>query len=388
MDWRLLEVADRPGGRVRTDTVGEFALDRGFQVLLTAYPEAQAALDYPSLRLGAFEPGALVRVSGRFHQVSDPSRRPGRALRTVRAPVGSLTDKVRVARLRRLAHRDEPFSVADRTTADELAALGFSPLMVERLLRPLFGGIQLDPLLTTSARMFRFVLRMLTDGEAALPAGGMQAIPDQLVAALPAQRVTYRTAVAALSGRDATLASSDRVHARRAVVVATDAPAAASILHDIGDPGSRSVATVYLVAERPPVEEPLLVLDGEARGPVNHLCVPSQVAGGYAPDGAALISASILDDRGLGDDALVEAVRDQLSGWFGPGVRAWRHLRTYRIPHAQPDQSPPRLSPPERDVRLGGGRYVCGDHRDNASINGALVSGRRAAEAVLDDLAG
>ena len=385
-DWALLEAGEAPGGRVRTDHLDGFALDRGFQALLTAYPEARAMLDYSALDLHAFEPGALVWTQDRLSRVSDPVRDPRSALATLRAPVGSPVDKLRVVALRRAVRREDPFEVPESTTAQDLEALGFSPRMVERFWRPFLAGVLLDPQLGTSNRMFRFVLRMFAEGDTALPAGGMQAIPDQLASALPAERVHYGTAVAALTGRGVTLSDGDRLRANRAVIVATDGPGAAHLLDDVKDPGSRATTTVYLAAEKPPVERRSLVVDGQSSGPVNHLCVPSEIAPGYAPEGAALVSASVLDDRGLPDEALLDAVRTQLQGWFGPGVRAWRHLRTYRVAHAQPDQSPPALAQPQREVRMGGGRYVCGDHRDNASIQGALVSGRRSASAVLADL--
>jgi hypothetical protein len=126
------------------------------------------------------------------------------------------------------------------------------------------------------------------------------------------------------------------------------------------------------------------VLDGEGDGPVNNLCVPSAVAPTYAPAGASLVSAAVLG-RHADEAALVAAVRSQLERWFGAAVRSWRHLRTYRIVHAQPCQPPGRLEPPERPVRVCPGLYAAGDHLDNASINGALVSGRRAADALLAD---
>jgi hypothetical protein len=128
------------------------------------------------------------------------------------------------------------------------------------------------------------------------------------------------------------------------------------------------------------------VLNGEPHGLVNNLAVMSDVAPRYAPAGAALISATVLGSPEQHDAELVASVRTHLRDWFGATVQKWRLLRIYRIPQAQPQQNPPALSIPQRPVWIGDGLYVCGDHRDNASINGAMVSGRRAAEAVLHDL--
>jgi hypothetical protein len=128
-----------------------------------------------------------------------------------------------------------------------------------------------------------------------------------------------------------------------------------------------------------------LVLNGEG-GPINNLAVISNVAPSYAPSGASLVSVTILGVSPPEEEArLLIDVRDQLGNWYGPKARGWHHLRTYRIPQALPAQPAPTLSIPERPVRMRPGLYVCGDHRDNASLNGAMVSGKRAAGAVLED---
>ena len=167
---RVLEASDGVGGRVRTDVVDGFRLDRGFQVLLTAYPEVQRSLDLPALRLQRFDPGASVYVGGRFHTVGDPFRQPSTALSTVMAPIGSVADKLRIARLRAQVRRGDVRELLrghDVPTVEALRERGFSETMIDRFFRPLFGGIQLDPTLGTSARMFDVIFRMLASGDSA-----------------------------------------------------------------------------------------------------------------------------------------------------------------------------------------------------------------------------
>jgi protoporphyrinogen oxidase len=233
--------------------------------------------------------------------------------------------------------------------------------------------------------MFDFVFRAFALGDACLPARGMGAIPAQLHAALPPGAVHFGTTVTGIDDRIVRISGGGTVEAR-AVVVATEAPAAARLIGLEGVAAGRALTCLYFAAEKAPVEEPVLLLDGDGAGPVNNVAVPSAVTRGYAPAGAALVSATVLGVPALDDAALEAAVRGQMAKWFGAAARRWRHLRTYRIPFAQPEQAPPALSPWRRPVRLRPGLYVCGDHRDNASINGALESGRRAAEAVLEDL--
>jgi phytoene dehydrogenase-like protein len=384
----VLEAAGGVGGRVRTDLVDGYRLDRGFQVALTAYPELHHQLDVRRLALHRFDPGAMVRVSGRLRRVVDPQRRPRHALATAFAPVGSALDKARMLRLVADVRRDTPASLLrrppagtpDPTTLEALVARGFSDRMIDEFFVPLLGGIQLDPLLEVPFRRAAVILRMLAEGDAALPAAGMQAIPDQLAASLPEGTVGFGARVATLDGTTAVLADGARVEGR-ALVVATEGPAAVELL-GLAQVGSRAVTAVYFAADAPPVPDKVVLLDGDRSGPAGTVVVTSNVAPSYAPAGRALIVAEVL---GPVDRAEVEeSVRSQLRGWFGGAVDRWAHLRTYRIPHAHPDQRPGFS--PRRRVDLGGGRFVCGDHRDTPAIQGALFSGKRTAAAVLAHL--
>ena len=387
----VLEAGDGVGGRVRTDVLDGFVLDRGFQVLLTAYPEAKAMLDYRALDLQSFLPGALVQLGSQRATVADPLRQPLSLLATAKAPIGSLLDKGRVAMLRQsLVKRsiDEIWQRPDITTLQHLRDAKFSAHMIERFFRPLFGGIFLESELSTSSRMFEFVMRMLADGDNAIPAAGMQTIPNQLAARLPAGTIRLGARVGAVGDHAVTLLDLGIIEAKT-IVIATESSQAAKLLGDeLSDPGSVPVSCVYFAADEPPIDRPFIVLngDGASGGPVNNLCVPSLVSKAYAPNGRHLISASVLGTHRAPDNVSLEtAVTAQLTSWFGSQVAKWDHLRTYHVPNAQPRQTPPALSEIERSVRIRPDVYVCGDHRDQASIQGALTSGRRAAEAVLAD---
>lgn len=383
----LLEASDAVGGRVRTDVVDGFRLDRGFQVFLTSYPEAQDILDYEALQLRPFLPGAMIRQGGRFHTLTDPWRRPLAALRSLFSSVGTWGDKLRVARLRSRVLRGtlaDRFAVPERTTRDALQAEGFTPAFIEQFFRPFLGGIFLDPSLETSSRMFEFVFRMFSLGEATLPAEGMEAIPRQIAASLPAGVLRLDAPVREVTPGQVTLESGETLTAR-AVVVATDGPVARRWLGETVSSAGQGVTCLYYAADTAPIREPMLVLNGEGRGPINNLCAPTTVTPTYAPAGQHLISVTVLGTTNDADP-LQENVRTQLAEWFGADVKRWRFLRSYVIPYALPRQVPPALAEVERPVRAQAGLYVCGDHRDQASIQGAMVSGRRAAEAILQDL--
>lgn len=386
-DFVMVEASDSVGGRIRTDRVDGFQLDRGFQVFLTSYPEAKQQLDYRALRLKPFLPGAMVRHAGGFHLLADPWRSPFSAVSSLLSPIGSFADKLRIARLRSRSLRgsvEDRFDDPETTTLRALQDAGFSDSIIDRFFRPFLGGIFLDPELMTSSRMLYFVFRMFSLGAASLPAEGMQAIPRQLASALPESKIRLNERVARVHSGGVCLESGEELSAR-AVVVAVDGIAAGTLLGGEIASAGQGVSSLYFAAERPPIQQPLLVLNGGEGGPINNLCVPTLVAHTYGPVGASLISVTVLG-ASEAPERLIAEVRDQLGEWFGPATKGWRHLRTYRIPYALPQQSPPALSSPERPVRWGPGVYVCGDHRDNASIQGAMVSGRRAADAVLEDL--
>ena len=206
----------------------------------------------------------------------------------------------------------------------------------------------------------------------------MSAIPEQMAAHLGTENIFLNTRVTQIETGLVT-AGATRVETR-AVVVATDQPNASRLLK-ISEINSRVVGCVYFSADTPPTKEKFVVLDGTGRGPVLNAAVLSNVAPSYAPAGKHLIVAAL---PGIVGGDLEEMSRDQLRTWWGPQVDAWRHLKTYRIDHAGPDQLPPFN--PKQKVALGNGLFVCGDHRDTGSIQGALYSGRRCGEAVVASL--
>ncbi|GAQ89034.1 Amine oxidase family protein [Klebsormidium nitens] len=400
--FRLLEASDGVGGRVRTDVTDDgFLLDRGFQIFLSAYPECKKVLDYEALDLRTFYSGAFVRFRGQFHRVADPFRHPldGVASLSPTHPIGNVLDKLRVGllRLKVLIKSDADLLSAPETSiVDKLRREGFSSAMIDRFFRPFLGGIFFDRDLTTTSRLLDFVIKVLALGDNTLPVQGIAAIPEQLASGLPSESVVLNAPVSSVvparAGAPATVrvAGGRSYAARRGVVVAVDGPQAQRLLggglsstpSDARD--ARGTVCLYYAAPSAPIEDPVLLLNGDGVGLINNMCFPSSVSPSYAPPGKALVSISLVGaypDRSDAD--LQTAVEAELRDWFGKETATWRHLKTYRIPFAQPNQRPP--SDPLREVRLGADLYVCGDHRDTATFDGAFVSGRRAAEALMAD---
>ena len=387
VDWLLLEASDEVGGRIRTDVVDGFRLDRGFQVLLTSYPEAQALLNYDDLRLCRFEPGAMIRLEDRFTRFVDPTRRPLSAVSTALSPAATLRDKLLTVAMKRRSQKmalDEVFGRDEQSTGEWLSDFGFSSRITERFFRPFFGGVFLDPELKTSTRLLDFTFAMFNSGTAAVPALGMQQIPRQMASHLPPDRIRRNSPVESIDGRDVLLASGERVTGH-SVILAVEEPAAAKLLPEIPAPQSqRSVYCVYFRCSTPPVNEPMLVLNGTGSGPVNNLCVPSLVSPDYAPEGQQVVSATVLGEHSDRSTSLETQVVAQMRNWFGKSVEKWRHLRTYAIRYALPDQSPGQQDERGETARLREHLIVCGDFREHGSIQGAMQSGRRAAELLVE----
>ncbi|MEV6824085.1 NAD(P)/FAD-dependent oxidoreductase [Amycolatopsis sp. NPDC051102] len=374
----VLEAADDVGGRVRTDVVDGFRLDRGFQILNPAYPAIRRLMDVDALRLGRFWRAVRVADDDRVSLLGNPIDTP-KALRDIAArrylsakdlaALGALSARVAAGPAKAIVDRD------DRTTLDELRRAGVSARAVETVFRPFLSGVFLEGELTTSARFFQLVWRSFLRSAPSLPALGMGELPRQIARTLPTSAVHLDTPVEEVRpGRVRT--AGGETWTARAVVVATDGSTAAR-LTGVEAPRWNSGTTWYFTPPRSPLREPVIVVDARG-GPVTNTSVVSEVCRSYAPPGAALVSASALTT--LPEDE----VRRALGRLYRTDTSRWPLIGRYEIPHGLPSMPPPHEI--RRPVRLGDGVYVCGDHRDTSSLQGALASGARAARAVLTDL--
>ncbi|MFD3945243.1 NAD(P)/FAD-dependent oxidoreductase [Streptomyces sp. NPDC058579] len=379
---RLLEAEDTVGGRMRTDHVAGFTVDRGFQVFNTSYPQVKRRIDLKALRLRPFTPGVLVHTHDGFYRFTDPTRRPRQSRDLL---PGRLVSGRDLLALGALSARDAlaPASVLrrgpDGSTLTALAEAGVSPQLVETFFRPFLSGVFLEDELETSARFFHLVWRSMLRGTLCLPAEGIGAVPAQLASQLPAHVLRTGSPVGTVTPEGVTLASGGEVGAI-AVVVATGQRAAGKLLPGLRVPGGRTVTTFYHAAARAPLAEPVLVVDSRRR--FLNTCVLSAVHPRFSTDGRALVSTSVLGSPGPTETAAVLRALDEV---YGTDTTAWELVHRVTVPDALPAMSGP--APLSRRTRFGPGTYVCGDHRATSSLQGALASGARAAREVLQDLA-
>jgi phytoene dehydrogenase-like protein len=381
----LLEASDRAGGRIKTDSYEGFLLDRGFQVLLTAYPETQKLLNYSALNLKKMLPGATVLYDGGSFEIADPFRRPSAAFATLFAPVGTLKDKMNTLWLKNRLQKltiDEIFEQPEQTTQKQLADYGFSPKMIARFYRPFLSGIFLENGLQTSRRMFDFVMKMFSDGDVAIPALGMEEIPKQLVAMLPEDSIQCNIKVTAIDGNTVITEDGTLMEANQ-ILLATTANALTQKYFPKQKMTSHQVTNIYFEANEAPTEKAVVILNASTQKKwVNNLTVLSNVSKAYAPKGKVLISVSFNGISTVDDTVLAENMKQELKQWYGEKVNSWKMLKAYRIDYALPTQESVRNEIPKSEIKISETLFICGDNLLNGSINAALKSGRLAAEAM------
>jgi phytoene dehydrogenase-like protein len=400
---QILEASDGVGGRIRTDRHPEgFLLDRGFQVLLEAYPFARRWIDMPALDPAPFDAGALIWTGRRLVPLADPRRHPDALPRDLTSPVFGVADKVRLARLALHAKqapwrsaREAAAETPDQSAAEALWSAGVSPAFVERFARPFWGGITLDPSLGLSAGPLWFTLKMFLAGRAVLPRTGIGAMPEMLRQRLPVGTVTFGARVERViveAGCATGVAVDGRVQSAAAVIVATDPPAARALtgvdaLPDQGD-GVGSL-TVFLAGRRDPGVGARLVLDGTGRMTLNHLAPLSTVQPAYAPSGSHLLAAVIVGKHlDEGDDATLAArARDDVATLLGHAPGDWDVVQTVHVPFSQFAQPPGIYARLPGNQTATDGLFLASEATVDSSYNGAIASGEAAARLVQQAVA-
>ena len=262
----ILEASDRAGGRVKTDSVDGFILDRGFQVLLTAYPEAKKLLNYKDLQLCKMLPGATVLYDGGTFEIADPFRRPKALFSTLFAPVGTILDKINTIWLKNKLQKmsiETIFTQPEQTTLQQLSEYGFSQKMIQRFYKPFLSGIYLENQLTTSNRMFDFVMKMFSDGDVAIPALGMEEIPKQLVSQLPESSIQYCKKVTTIVENTLILEDGTTFEANQ-IVIATNANELTKQFLPNQKTTAQQVTNVYFEARIAPTKKAIVVLNASS----------------------------------------------------------------------------------------------------------------------------
>ena len=384
---KVIEASSRIGGRIQTDYVEGYQLDRGFQVLLTAYPEAKAMLDYKALDLRYFDAGAVILNEKGATTIGDPFKDPTRAWQTLTSTAGSFKDKFLILKLKQRLKRkeiDQIFNGASQTTLQYLRAFGFSDQIISNFFKPFFGGVFLEDQIATSSEMFEFLFKMFSEGRTAVPAAGMGAIAKQLGRCLGENELVLNERVLHFQNGKA-VTNMGRSFEADHILIATDegsVPGLAKPDQVEGHP----VTNIYFAAEKIPIKSKMIFLNASGSKVVNNIALMENISSSYAPAGKSLISVSLLGNHlHTAQGLLASEVTAELSNWFKETDK-WRYLRSYHIPYALPKKDHYKASLKLNEVKLSDGVFRCGDYLLNGSINAAIKSGRIAAEAMLSSI--
>lgn len=390
VDFLLLEAGDQTGGRLRTDNVDGFLLDRGFHWFLPAYPEARRVLNYDRLKLRRFWPGVIIWTGQKFLKFSDPFSEISQKGETISSQMDAISDRLRMEKLRKALNNktDEEIrgSGVDISTLKGLKAWGFSDNMIDRFFRPFLVTVFLENQLNTSYKKFEFIFKMFSQGMAAFPTYGIEAIPRQLSEQLPSGQIYLNSEVASIKGNNLlTLQDGSEIEAGQ-IVLATNLPQAYRLLGYSLNPRHHQVTCLYFRTASTPFQSPVMLLNGSGSGAINHVCFPNHVSSAYAPEGESLVSVTVPGIPNLSNNDLAVEVLRELKGWFGSESDRWELLKVYRINYALPAQTSMSGIPDSLNALRGQNIQLCGDYAEFACIDGALASGRQAGEALIEVL--
>ena len=390
-DVHIIEASDYFGGRVRTDYIDGLRLDRGFQLYNPSYREGARILDLEALQLRQLSAGLIVNIDRKQFRIGDPIREPSWVLDGLQAPVGSTLEKIKFAKYAaKVALGSMKIDEVDQRS-DAFLTFAFGKKMTNRLLRPFLAGVFLEDDLQTSKRFLDLALRAFVRGTPGVPANGMGAIPEQIAAQLTHGTIHLNTKVTSV--QNGLIQTSDGPIAARSVIVATNSRQAQTLIPTLESPRTNSVTTFYHLADCEPHDltdgRSTLIVDGlryesaniDSSRPLVNSVVLTHAAPSYATDGRVLVSSSML---GMHDNSKSElSARKHLAQLYGVPTDGWTHVATYAIPDALPKMSTPHEM--AKSSRFGDGLYLAGDYRNVSSINGALMSGRAAVTALIED---
>ena len=373
----IFEADSQVGGRVQTDLVEGYQLDRGFQVLLEAYPKAKQYLDYEALDLQKLDDGALLYHDGKGQRFGDPRRDRKFLVPTITTGHATLLDKWKVFSLNnQLAGKDisEVFEAQSQTTLSYLQEKQFSAKVINSFFRPFFSGIFLEPELATSSRMFEFVFKMFGEGSAVIPKKGMGAIPQYLQSQLRRTTIHFNTKVQQVLGTDILLDSGE-LRTTDFTIVASNPegiiPNYASSLE------WRACDTLYFTTSSKKFTEPIIGLNTHEDRLANNLFYPTSIE--CETKGAhELLSVTVVKAHSHSSNELVAEVTQELSKDFG--ISDLTFLKHYRIGHALPRVEDLQAEREAGEQLLTERIALAGDYLLNGSLNAAMESGEKAAE--------
>jgi len=384
--FQIIEQTAHVGGRVQSSRIDGHIIDHGFQVYLPAYEYGKTFFNYPNLDFHSFDPGAMVLYDKGYHEIiSDPLRRPFTLFSTLLSKVGSFSDKQRLLRLKSAARRfsrDTSTTLKNQSTYDYLVEFGFGQEMIHNFFIPFFSGVFFDQNLETSARMFLYLYDKFATSLACVPKDGMGALSHQLASTLPSDNIHLGEEVISINQKSVQVLSSKNFIGDAIILTAMSD----NLLHKLSpgkDKPYQSSHTIYFEASEVPHHKKLVGIIAKKNTMINNVSVMSNVNPNYAPSGKHQIAVSIFGDQF--NNEIETQIKQECKAWFGKQVEEWRLIKNFHIKKALPNQTTVKFNAKKEDVKVSDYVYLAGDGVLNGSINGALQSGKLAADFAIAD---
>ena len=380
----VIDSSDRPGGRIKTDKFKGYQLDRGFQVLLTAYPAAQKYLDYEDLDLQLFLPGSTIFKNRLKKTLGDPLRNISLLLPTFLSGIGTITDKLNILKLNKMLKHTSISAIflkEEKSTLQYLQDFGFSEKIIQEFFQPFFSGIFLETELRTSSRMFEFVYKMFGEGDAALPKSGIEAIPKQLTEKLKKTKFFFKTKVQSIEPNKIIL-SNGAILDTDFTIVATDP---GKIIPSLNQQKKiwKSCDTLYFEVDKKKIKKALIGLVSDKNSLINNIfyhTTHKQSSHGTKE----LLSVTVIKKHTLSVDELVKQVEIELEKHCK--ITSLKFLKRYFIKKALPDLKRIKYSIEPENTKLSKELFLAGDTLLNGSLNAAMISGEKAALGVVAEI--
>ncbi|MHB0754718.1 FAD-dependent oxidoreductase [Polaribacter sp. M15] len=380
----IIEASNTIGGRVQSDLVENYILDRGFQVLLTSYPAAKHYLSYTDLELQEFLPGATIFKDGKSQTIGDPLRSFSLLFPTLFASVGNFADKTKILKLNALLKKKkvvEIFRTDEKSTLKYLQDFGFSESIINDFFKPFFSGIFLEPNLATSSRMFEFVYKMFGDGLAVLPKGGIQEIPNQLKSNLKHTTFKFNTPVKEVKDSDIIL-QNDAVIKSNMTIIATEASNLVANLKN-QETDWKSCDTFYFETHHRVINKPLIGLIADKNALINNIFYHTSLATS-SKGNKELLSVTVVKEHQLSKLDLILRVTEDLKKYCS--IDTVNLLKHYHIKKALPKLDNVQYEISSTETKLKPTVFLAGDQLLNGSLNAAMIAGERAAFGVIQTL--
>jgi protoporphyrinogen oxidase len=370
-DITIFESSGFVGGKLKTEIINGYQMDVGFQVLLPAYPETKKVLDYKKLALQSFQKGSLIFKNQKKIPFYDPENGLTALLKTLVYGPGSFIDKLILLKLKfTLSSISVERIFESKKIISSLAylkELGFSDAMIQDFWMPFYQGVFLENTLETDSRMLMFTFKMFAEAGAAVPKEGMNAIPRQLVDFIGEDKIRYNSKILHYDHKSVTTEDG--------VIETFDKVVLACNLNE--NKAYHSVTNMYFESDRIPIDTKHIILNANQNRVINNVVLLSNVAPNYSKNGKQLISVSA---NGIHSE--VSAFLGDLKSIFGQEVDNWKLVKTYIISEALPKVNfEEKFNPASKE-----GVFYCGDYLIQASINGAMESGRRTAEEIIKNI--